>query len=422
MHIHFIGAGGIGVSALAKYYLKAGQKVSGSDLVSSEITDVLKKIGARIFIGKQKAQNLSKNTELVIYSPAVRPDNLEFKEAKRRGLKIQSYPEALGELTKNHFTIAISGTHGKSTTTAMLGLLLEKAGFDPTVVVGTKVKQFGNDSVGSPQGSNYRPGKSKYLVIEACEHEESFLNYWPKIEVITNIEADHLDYYKTLNNVIRGFDRFVGHLSKNGILIINKDDKNSKKIIKKKNQRTLLFSIKQPEANKLRKILKVPGEHNVYNALAALMVAQSLKIPDNVSFKALSEYTGSWRRFDEKQIRIKNRKIILISDYGHHPTEIKATIAAAKEKYKKEKIWCVFQPHQYQRTYYLFNEFVKTFRKNKLDKIIITDIYDVAGREDMKIRKKVSSEKLAEKVNKSNVEYVPERKLLAFLKNNAKNY
>ena len=192
MKIHFIGIGGIGVSALAQYYLAKGEQVSGSDLASSEITELLKRKGAKIIID-QNAKNITKNIDLVIYSPAVKEDNPELKEAKNLGIKCLSYPEVLGELTKKYFTIAITGTHGKSTTTAMVALLLIKAGFDPTVIVGTKLKEFNN--------SNFRMGKSKYLIIEACEHEESFLNYWPKAAVITNIEKDHLDYYKNLNNI-----------------------------------------------------------------------------------------------------------------------------------------------------------------------------------------------------------------------------
>ncbi len=413
MNIHFIGIGGIGVSALAQYFLKNGCKVSGSDLVSSEITDAVKKAGAKIFIGKQSAKNLPKNTKLVIFSPAIKRNNPEIEEAKKRRLKVQSYPEALGELTKNHFTIAISGTHGKSTTTAMTGLLLEKAGFNPTVIVGTRVKQFNN--------SNFRAG-GNYLVIEACEHDESFLNYWPKIAVITNIEAEHLDYYKTLANVIIGFKKFVGRLPKDGILVANKDDKNTKQIIKNKKQKTFFFSIKEPEAKKLKKNLRIPGEQNVYDALAALQIARALKIPDRISFKALSEYRGSWRRFDEHDLKIGKRKVIIINDYGHHPTEIKVTILAAKEKYNDKKIWCIFQPHQYQRTYFLFKDFVKVFQKNKLDKIIITDIYDVAGREEKGIRQKVNSELLCAKIKKPYVSYVSQKKLTDFVKKNTKNF
>ncbi len=401
MKIHFIGIGGIGVSALAQYYLAKGEQVSGSDLASSEITELLKRKGAKIIID-QNAKNITKNIDLVIYSPAVKEDNPELKEAKNLGIKCLSYPEVLGELTKKYFTIAITGTHGKSTTTAMVALLLIKAGFDPTVIVGTKLKEFNN--------SNFRMGKSKYLIIEACEHEESFLNYWPKAAVITNIEKDHLDYYKNLNNILKAFKKFISHLPKNGVLITNKDDKNIAQILiskaKKYTGQTCVFSLNQKrEAEKLRKILRIPGEHNIYNALAALTVARVLKIPDKISFKALSEYKGVWRRFEIKKSIVNGQQLIVISDYAHHPTEVKATLKASREKFARQKIWCVFQPHQYQRTYYLFNDFVKVFKEaldeNWIDKLIITDIYDVAGREDKEIKKKVSSKKLIKEIKEN---------------------
>jgi len=228
MKIHFIGIGGIGVSALARYYLAKGVEVSGSDLAFSEITDALKKIDAKIFIGPHSAENLANNTDMIIYSPAVQPDNPEMKEAKKRRIKIQSYPEALGELTKKYFTIAVSGAHGKSTTTAMVSLVMEKAGLDPTVIIGTKLREF--------QNSNCRVGNGKYFVIEADEWNASFLNYWPQIIVLTNIEKEHLDYYKTLANELKTFREYVGHLPKEGVLIVNKDDENIQRLLKSKCQ------------------------------------------------------------------------------------------------------------------------------------------------------------------------------------------
>lgn len=407
--IHFIGIGGIGVSALAKYYLEKGWQVSGSDLVSSEITDSLRKSGVKIRIGRHKAGNLPKGVALVIFSPAVQKSNPELKSAFTYS-RVLSYPEALGELTKTHFTIAVAGTHGKSTTTSMLGLLLTRAGLDPTVIVGTKMKEFGN--------SNCRVGKSKYLVIEADEHFASFLNYWPKIIVLTRLEADHLDYFRNFKNYFSAFSKFLSHLPKEGILVANKDDRNIVKLTKNRKQRTKFYSLKQKEAGKIRKILKIPGEHNVSNALAALAVARVLKVPDRASFNALSEYHGSWRRFDEKTIKLNAKRLTLINDYGHHPTEIKATLQAAREKYPKKQIWCIYQPHQYQRTYYLFKDFVKAFKEAPIDKLIITDIYDVAGRESKEIKKRVSSEKLVKAVDKKSVTYLPKAKILNYLKKN----
>lgn len=329
-----------------------------------------------------------------------------------------SYPKALGELTKNHYTIAVSGTHGKSTTTAMIGLLLTKAGLDPTVIVGTKLKEFGD--------SNCRVGKSKYLIIEADEHFASFLNYWPKIIVLTTLEPDHLDYYKNFKNYTLAFKKFISHLPKDGCLIANCDDKNVYSIFSTTAKNVKWYSLKNKESRKLKKILKIPGEFNISNALAALTVARILKIPDKISFKALSEYKGSWRRFEIKNTNLhksehKSTRITLISDYGHHPTEIKVTLRAAREKFPKKKIWCIFQPHQYQRTYYLFKDFVNVFRKTPVDKLIITDIYDVAGREDKKIKQKVNSQKLVKKVNKENVIYLPKEQLSNYLKKNLRS-
>ena len=425
LKIHFIGIGGIGVSALARYYLAKGCKVTGSDLVASEITDSLKKLGAKIFIGPHRPRNVLGMIDLVVYSPAVQKSNPELKAVIQHPRllnqpRVLSYPEALGELTKEHFTIAVSGTHGKSTTTAMIGLLLTKAGFDPTVIIGTKLKEFGD--------SNCRVGKSRYLVIEADEYKSSFLNYWPKIIVLTTIEADHLDYYKNLSNILKTFKKYIGHLPKDGVLIVNRDDPNVQKVSRlqpphhppteggplDRVSASLSYSLKQKEAKKIKKILKIPGEHNIYNALAALTVARALKIPDKISFKSLSEYRGSWRRFEITRPGLVVRPglvrhPIIISDYGHHPTEIRVTLKAAREKYPKKKIWCVFQPHQYQRTFYLFKDFVKVFRQAPVDKLIITDIYDVAGREEKEIKKKVNSEKLVKTVNKNWVIYLPKK-------------
>lgn len=417
MRIHCIGIGGIGVSALAQYYLANGNRVSGSDLVASEITDFLKNKGVTVMIGNT-TEHITKDIDLVIYSPAVQHNNPEFAKAKELGIKLQSYPEALGKLTKEYYTIAVAGAHGKSTTTAMIGLFLEKAGLDPTVVVGTKLKEFG--------GANFRMGKSKFLVIEACEYDSSFLNYFPKITVITNVDKEHLDYFGTFENVIGAFKDFILKLPRDGYLVASGDDKNMPKFAKP-NFGTTYYSIKQKEAKKLKKILKIPGQHNILNALAALSVARLLGIDDKTSFESLSEYTGSWRRFEtfyKKLIKPNKLKAIsytLISDYGHHPNEVLATLNAAREKYKNKKIWLIFQPHQYQRTYYLFDDFVKVFKKVKIDNIIIIDIYDVAGREEKKISSSVNSENLVKKINKPNVKYFPIKKAENYVKENIKN-
>ncbi|MCJ7786845.1 Mur ligase domain-containing protein, partial [Patescibacteria group bacterium] len=224
MKIHFIGIGGIGVSALAQYYLTKGHKISGSDLTSSEITNFLKKKGTKLILGRHLAKNLPEDTDLVIHSLAVLPNNPEMKKAKKLGIKVQSYPEALGELTRKYFTIAVSGTHGKSTSAAMIALILIKAGLDPTVIVGTKLKEFGGSycRVGKPVRQAQR--KIQYLVIEADEWQASFLNYRPKIIVLTNIEKEHLDFYKNLNHILKTYKKYIGHLPKDGVLVANSDD------------------------------------------------------------------------------------------------------------------------------------------------------------------------------------------------------
>lgn len=421
MKIHFIGIGGIGVSALAQYYLaRKDYRVSGSDLASSEITRLLKEKGAKVFTGKHKPGNLPDDVGLVVYSPAVLATNPELKKAKKLGVRNISYPEALGELTRRYFTIAVSGAHGKSTTTSMIAQILIKAGLEPTVIVGTKLKEFGN--------TNFHAGKGKFLVIEADEWQASFLKYWPKVIVLTNIEREHLDYYKNLENILKTFSEYISHLPKKGLLIANAEDENIPKILPSaETYKIEKYSLKQKETRKIKKILPVPGSHNVSNALAALAAARFLGVPDEVSFKALSEFKGTWRRFEIKKGAIGAKRFTIISDYGHHPTEIRATLAAVREKFPGKKIWCIFQPHQYQRTFYLFDDFVKVFsasligKKATLEKAIITDIYSVAGREKAEIKKKVNSAKLVQAVNNEKAEYLPKKKIRSYLKKNLKN-
>lgn len=411
MKIHFIGVGGIGISALARYYLENGHKITGSDLCSSEITKALAKSGAKIAI-TENSKILSYKPDLVIYSPAVPKTNLELKSARENKIKCLSYPQALGELTKEYHTIAISGTHGKSTTCAMLSLILIKAKLNPTVIIGTKLWEFNN--------SNFYLGGNKYLVIEADEHFASFLNYWPKTIVLTNIDADHLDFYKNLNNIIKTFKKYTAHLPKDGVLVWNKDDKNSWRIksqCKKLEFKAKSFSLKQREAKKIKKLLKIPGDHMVADALAALTAARSLGVADEVSYKALSEYNGAWRRFEILQ----EKPFVLVSDYGHNPAKMLAALKGAREKYPNKKITCVYQPHQYQRTHFLFKEFIKAFQEAPTDKIIITDIYDVAGREEKSIKKEISSQNLIRAINKPSIIYLPKEKIVRYIKKIVKN-
>ena len=322
----------------------------------------------------------------------------------------------MGELTREYYTIAVAGAHGKSTTTTMIALILAEAGLDPTVIVGTKVKEFGGSALSQAEGSNFREGKSKMLVIEACEYDSSFLSYSPKIIVVTNVDKEHLDYFKNFENVKKAFQNFVAKLSDDGALVFNSDDENSKFEIVGAKFKSLGYSLKQKETSKMKKILKVPGAHNVSNALAALGVARILAVPDSISFKALAGFTGTWRRFEVKKGKANGKAITIVSDYGHHPNEILATLKAAREKYGKKTIWCIFQPHQHQRTFYLFDDFAKTFKELKINKIVITDIYDVAGRETKIINREVSSEKLVKAINQENVSYLPMEALEGFVK------
>ncbi len=378
-NIHCIGIGGIGVSALAQIYKKSGIKVSGSDMISSKITDNLKRSGIKIQIPHNE-NCINKNHNLIIYSPAIPANNPELKKAKKLGISCISYPKALGELTKKYFTIAITGTHGKSTTTAMLALIFKQAKLDPTVVIGTKIKEF--------QNKNYRIGKSKYLIIEACEYKKSFLNLRPKILGITNIEADHLDFYKNFKNYKKAFLDFANKIPKTGKIILNKQDKTSLQTIK--NTKAQIIKTKSEKIK-----LNILGKFNLENALLATTIAKELNISEKDIKKALKNFKGTWRRMDKK--KIKGYKCKFIDDYAHHPTEIKATLKALKDIKPTPKILCIFQPHQYNRTKVLLKEFGKSFKN--ADKVIIPNIYKV--RDKKNDIKEVSSEILAKEINKN---------------------
>jgi UDP-N-acetylmuramate--alanine ligase len=406
--VHFIGVGGIGVSAIAKMMLLLGKKVFGSDIAASEITDDLKKRGIEIFIGHRK-ENIDRDNDLIIFSPAVPENNPELLAAKEFKIEQLSYPEFLGELSKNYFTIAVSGTNGKTTTTAMLGLILEKAGLDPTVIVGSEVKSF-------PDG-NFRLGKSKYLVVEGCEWNAHMLKLNPQMIVLTNLEEDHLDYYKDINDIISHFQKYIDKLPKEGKLILNNDDQNLAKKLFSKNE-TIFYGINNPSQVMAEKIetkegfqkfnlslsskiynlkLSIPGLFNVYNALAAVTAAIELGIKPEIIKKALEEYRGAWRRFEVSHATCNTKHVTIISDYAHHPTAIRGTIKAAKEFYPGRRLFVVFQPHHHNRTKTLFNDFVKSF--DQADLIIIPEIYGVAGRE-LKADGKVSSYDLVEAIKK----------------------
>lgn len=404
--VHLIGIGGIGVSAIAKLMLSLGKEVSGSDLVSSEITSDLSKRGVGFFLGHSE-KNLDSKTDLVIYSSAVPKNNHERKKAKKLKIRQLSYPEVLGEISKEKNTIAVSGTNGKSTTTAILGLILEKAGINPLIIVGSKVSNW---------NGNFRDGQGKYFVVEACEWQANMLNLHPKIIVLTNIEKDHLDYYKNLNHLLTTFQEYIEKLSKDDFLILNSDDPNLKKL--KPKCKVLTYGVKNQADVMAKNIvfgpgwqkfdlfwkskvyglkLKIPGLFNIYNSLAALSCALALGIQPEIIKEVLENFSGIWRRFEVKNLKIKNYKLKIVSDYAHHPTSVRGTIQAAKEFYPGRRILVVFQPHHRNRTKKLFKDFVKSFDKANL--VILSEIYDVAGRETEE-DKDISSKDLVKAISK----------------------
>ena len=432
--VHFVGVGGIGISALAQWFLAQKWAVSGSDIVASGLTRKLQKEGVKVTIGHKKS-HVGPKTSLVIYNQAIPPSNPELREAKRLKIPTFTYPEALGSLTRGFKTIAVAGAHGKSTTTALASLVFTEAGLDPTVILGTLLKQLG--------GKNFRAGKSDYLLIEADEWKASFLNYSPLFSIITNVDKEHLDFYKNYSNVKKTFLKFISNIREGGILVVNKDDKKLyalkskiQKIAKHNNLKVIWYGaiINYSARNKIKKVLRVPGEHNVSNALAVYTLARALGIKEKTALEGLAKYRGAWRRMEYKgELKDKNKEsrirggkknmihdskfmIPVYDDYAHHPTEIKASLQAFREKFSNRKIICVFQPHQAHRTQNLFKEFISAF--DEADFLVLLPIYQVAGRD--KPHKGYSSKDLAEKIGirnkelgiKNYVTYLPHPKRL----------
>lgn len=368
--VHLIGIGGIGVSSLAQYYLSEGHAVSGSDICDSEIIQDLRAKGISITIG-HSPNNIPRGNPLVICTAAVKKENPEYAAAKKRKLKVRTYAEAVGTLTKKYQTIAVCGAHGKSTTTALIALILEKAGIDPTVIIGTKLHEW--------NGGNFRKGQSEYLVLEADEYKKSFHKYSPKIVIATNIDREHLDHYKKIENIKSAFVKFFSKVPRNGLIILNKDDSHLKEIgtlLLKKKRPVVWYSAEYAIAEKISTSLKLPGTHNLLNALGAYTLARAMKIPEEMILSIFNSYRGSWRRGEYKGKAFGAR---VFDDYAHHPTEIKATLAGFRELYPMSRIWCVFQPHQEERLRMLFNDFIHSFKE--ADRIILLDAYGVAGRE-----------------------------------------
>ena len=392
--VHLIGAGGIGISALARYFLSQGWEVSGSDNAPTPLLQELKAEGVKIKIGHRK-KNLSRDTNLVIYTRATPSDNPELQEARKLRIRTLSYPGALGKLTKEFTTIALAGTHGKSTATALTALALLESKMDPTVIVGAKIPQL--------SGKNFRLGKSKYLVIEADEYKDAFLNYYPHAALITNIDREHLDYFKNLNHIKRSFRKFIKNLDNNGILVLNKDNAPLLSMGRQLKRKIIWYSHKEEQlAQKIKKHLKIFGDHNLSNALGAYKLTRALGVKEKDILTAFSKYHGSWRRMELRglyKIRDTRYKIPVYDDYAHHPTEIKATLSAFREKFPKAKIICVFQPHQAERLKKLFKEFTGAF--DGADALILLDIFKVAGREKTGTRKwELGSRELAAVIEK----------------------
>ncbi len=402
--VHFIGIGGIGASSLAQWFLANGWQVSGSDVSESVVLDDLRKLGIRIAKLGNRAGNIHRRVTLVVYTQAVDDRNPEFREARRRKLTLRSYPEELGRLTQLHErTVAVAGAHGKSTTTGLLATILTEAKFDPTVVIGTRLPAFGN--------RNFRQGKGDYLVLEADEYKRSFLHYFPYALIITNIDREHLDVYKKgLPEIKETFLKFIANARPEGKVLLNRDDRNlssigarAEKICRAKNIRVLWYSLTEPLAEKVRKATPLLGRHNLSNALAAVRMALELGVPEAAALKALKGYKGAWRRLEPRG-QYKGARVY--DDYGHHPTEIKATLTALKENFAKKRVICIFQPHQAERLADLFGEFQSAF--DAADATLLLPLYHVAGR-DARVPK--DSEALARAMQKKHpqrlVFYVP---------------
>jgi UDP-N-acetylmuramate--alanine ligase len=395
MKVHFIGIGGIGMSALARYFKAQGRAVSGSDRVSSEITTSLRKEGIRIMIGHNK-NNIPKGVSVGVISQAIREDNPELAEAYRRGIRIYTYPQVIAQLTKRYQTIAIAGAHGKSTTTALAALALIKGGYDPTVIVGTNLKEFKN--------KNFRFGRGQYLVLEADEFGNAFSRYSPTLAIVTNIDREHLDVYKNLGNIKKAFLGFMANVVSGGTLILNRDDKDLYSLksgimpLAKKNKvQVVWYSGHDAPAKKIKNVIKIPGAHNISNASAVYDLGKALHIPEKKILGAIGSYRGAWRRMDYRgKMRIAAREVAVFDDYAHHPTEIKATLQAFREKFPHSPLVCVFQPHQAERLRLLFKEFRDAFKE--ADALILMPSYRVAGRETMNT--KFTAEQLALNIKK----------------------
>ncbi|MBW4828022.1 MAG: UDP-N-acetylmuramate--L-alanine ligase [Clostridiaceae bacterium] len=381
-HVHLIGIGGISMSGLAEILLKEGYTVSGSDMNSSLIIDKLKKQGANIYTNHKK-ENIQ-GADLVIYTDAISNDNPELLEAKKNGITTLDRGTFLGKLMKNYDkSIAVSGTHGKTTTTSMLATILNKSSLEPTILLGGELDEI---------GGNVKIGSKNLVLTEACEYKGNILKYQPTMAIILNMEEDHLDYFKNIDHIVDTFKEYANNLDEDGHLIINIDDENANKVIKDSRCNIVTFGINNKADYTAENIsftnegypkfvlnikdkgtfpitLNVMGIHNVYNSLASIAAAHTYNVPIESIINSMQYYKGTHRRLETKGY-INGIKIM--DDYAHHPTEIKAALNALR-KSTSQKLWCVFQPHTYSRTKLLLDQFSESFYE--ADKVIIADIY-----------------------------------------------
>ena len=381
--IYFVGIGGISMSGLAEILNQAGFKVSGSDAKESAITKMLEDQGIRVFYG-QHSENITTDIDCVVFTSAIHPDNPEYQAVMQLNIPHLTRAELLGQIMKNYNTpIAISGTHGKTTTTSMVSDILMAADTDPTISVGGILETI---------GGNIRVGNSDYFVTEACEYTNSFLSFFPKYSIILNIEEDHMDFFHDLQEIRDSFHTFAKLLPEDGLLIINGDIENYEEITHDLPCRVLTFGssnrcdyypaeitynsfghicalVHTTQGDSFTITLKVPGKHNLYNAMAAIALSDYLGIDRKTALDALKVFVGSKRRFEYKG---SLGDISIIDDYAHHPTEIAATLTAAKN-YPHNEIWCVFQPHTFTRTKAFMDEFAHAL--SLADHVVLADIY-----------------------------------------------
>ena len=403
-HLHFVGDGGIGMSGIAEVLLNMGFRVSGSDLRRSDVTARLESLGAKIYEG-HAAEHVS-GAHVVVRSTAVRGDNPEVLEARRRSIPVIPRAEMLGELMRlKPHTVAVAGSHGKPTTTSMVAPVLANAGLAPTVVVGGVV---------GAMGSNARLGKSDLMVVEADESDRSFLMLSPTFAVVTNIDREHMDHYSDMDDVRKSFADFVNKVPFYGASVLCLDDPHVQAVIPEVVRRRITYGLSAQADIAAREVrydkqfgsiyqarlmgepvgevsLRVPGLHNIYNSLAAIAIGLELEVPFETITKPLSEFTGVNRRF---QFKGEAGGVIVVDDYGHHPTEIRATLVAAKLGSAGRRMVVLFQPHRYTRTQDLMDEFARSF--NNADVLMVTDIY--AASEDP--IEGVSGESLVEAVTR----------------------